>query len=173
MSHKLIPEYIDPVRYAEQGLSLDGVAKVSDMDRLKTSVHSSDGEVILHLQFGIDEQGIIFLKGRLKTTLSLLCQRCLEPFDYEITSDFALGVVKTLDEANGLPSHYEPALMQEGRLALRELIEDEVMLNLPIISKHEANHCKVEMPQMDSGWKQDQGKNPFQMLESLKDKKQR
>ena len=60
----------------------------------------------------------------------------MEPLSCEIMSDFALGIVNTIDEANALPERYEPALATEGNLALREMIEDEIILNLPIIPRH-------------------------------------
>lgn len=170
MSEKFIPEHIDPFRYAEQSLSLEGVLKIADMQRLKANVIANDDTVSACLQFGIDEQGITFLTGHLKTKLTLQCQRCMEPFIYEIISDFVLGIVNTLDEANALPEQYEPALAKEGNLALRELIEDEIILNLPIIPRHEPEECKVKLPLSDSGWEQGKGENPFHVLKSLKHK---
>lgn len=172
MSEKIIPEYIDPFRYAEQSLSFDGVVKVAEMHRLNTNVRSSVDDVVsVNLQFGIDEQRITFLKGHLETKLTLQCQRCMEPYSYEIISDFALGVVNTLDEANALPDHYEPALAKEGHLALRELIEDELILNLPIIPRHEPEDCKVKLPLTDAGWGHGGEENPFHVLETLKNKR--
>lgn len=168
MTEKFIPEHIDPFRYAEQGLGLSGTLNVADMQRLLPSVIPHADVVTVDLQFGIDEQGVTFLKGILKTTLRLQCQRCMEPFVYEIISDFALGIVDTLDEAKALPEHYEPALAQEGMLALRDLIEDEIILNLPLIPKHSPEECKVTLPQTDSGWEQEKEKNPFHVLKSLK-----
>lgn len=170
MSEKFIPEHIDPYRYAEQQLRLDGVVKYADMHRLTSNVLNNDGTVAVHLQFGVDEQGITYLKGQLKTQLTLQCQRCMEPFIYEIMSDFVLGLVSTLDEANALPELYEPALATEGSLALRELIEDEIILNLPIIPRHEPDECKVKLPLADAGWEQGEGENPFHVLKSLKHK---
>lgn len=101
----------------------------------------------------------------------LQCQSCLEPFSYEIMSDFVLGIVNTLDEANALPERYEPALAHDGSLTLREMIEDEIILNLPIIPRHEPEDCKVKLPLKDAGWEQGKGENPFRVLESLKHKK--
>jgi uncharacterized protein len=174
MHEKLIPEHIDPFRYAEQSLSLVGQVKIVDMERLSANlgVAPNNDAVDVSLEFGVDEQGITFLKGHLKALLRLQCQRCLEPFIYEIISDFVLGIVNTLDEANALPDQYEPALAKEGSLALRELIEDEIILNLPIIPRHEPEECKVKLPLVDSGWEKGEGKgeNPFQVLQSLKDK---
>ena len=171
MPEKLIPEHIDPFRFAEQNLQLEGIVKIADMERLNSNLSSNNDIVVVNMQFGIDEQGTTFLKGRLETKLSLLCQRCMEPFVYEIMSDFMLGVVKTLDEANALPEPYEPVLAKEGELALRELIEDELILNLPIIPRHEFEECKVKLPLTDSGWEQGKSENPFSVLESLKHKR--
>ena len=95
----------------------------------------------------------------------------MEPLVYEIMSDFSLGIVTTLDEANSLPERYEPAMATEGNLALRDLIEDEIILNLPIIPRHEPDACEVKFPLADSGWEQGKGENPFRVLESLKDKR--
>ncbi|VVC75924.1 hypothetical protein AQUSIP_12250 [Aquicella siphonis] len=171
MSEKIIPEHIDPFRYAEQSLGLDGTLKIADMQRLSANVLRNDDTVKVHLQFGVDEQRITYLTGHLETTLTLQCQRCMEPFIYEIMSDFVLGIVNTLDEANALPERYEPALASEGNLALRELIEDEIILNLPIIPRHEPEDCKVKLPLADSGWEQGKGENPFHVLKSLKHKR--
>jgi uncharacterized protein len=90
--------------------------------------------------------------------------------NYEIISDFALGIVKSYEEEKALPEQYEPAMVQDGQLALRELIEDELILNLPIIPRHEPEVCKVKLPQADAGWKQDESESPFKVLQSLKHK---
>jgi uncharacterized protein len=170
MADKLIPEHIDPYRYTEQRLTVQGSVNLAEMARLGSSLNSSEGHASVNLQFGIDSQAAAFLKGHLEATLTLECQRCLLPFKYNIISDFILGIVKTVDEANALPGSYEPVLVKAGELALRELIEDELILNLPIIPKHEPENCKVKMTLSDSGWGQGEGKNPFHVLETLKQK---
>lgn len=170
MSEKMIPEYIDPFRFAEQNLVLDGIVKVADLKRLQTSLKSLDEVIAVHLAFGVDEQGITFIKGHLATKLLLQCQRCMEPVSYEIMSDFILGIVNKLDEVNALPERYEPALAKDNSLALRDLIEDEIILNLPIIPRHEPSVCKVELPLTNADWDESK-KNPFHVLESLKDKR--
>lgn len=175
MSEKFIPEHIDPFRYTEQSLAVTGTVKLAEMQRLIANlgptISASDDTVAVDLTFGVDEQEINFLKGHLEAKLTLQCQRCMEPYIYEIISDFALGIVTTLDEANALPERYEPAMTKEGSLALRELIEDEILLNLPIIPRHEPEICKVTLPLKDSGWEQGKGsESPFHVLETLKRK---
>ncbi|HLB43423.1 MAG TPA: YceD family protein [Gammaproteobacteria bacterium] len=170
MSAKQIPEYIDPFRYAEQALQLSGVVNLADMNRLQPMINPSKEWVVVELYFGIDEQGLTFLQGHLQARLGLQCQRCMEPYNYEIITDFVLGIVNTDDEAKDLPECYEPVLTKEGHLALRELIEDEIILNLPTIPKHEIQDCKVVVPEVHSEEKIDQVDHPFHVLESLKRK---
>lgn len=170
MSEKFIPESIDPFRFAEQNLHLNGTVRFADMKRLSSIQNPGNDVVTVKLVFGVDEQGVTFLKGHLKTILALQCQRCMEPFVCEIISDFVLGIVNTLDEANALPENFEPALAKEGQLALRELIEDELILNLPIIPRHEPEDCKGVSPLKEAGLEQGKGENPFHVLESLKHK---
>lgn len=170
MTEKLIPDQIDPFRYAEQSLRISGVVHLADMPRLAENAEK-DGVVAAELAFGKDEQGVVFLKGHLETELTLTCQRCMEPFNYGIMADFVLGIVNTLAEADTLPEHYEPALVQEGSLALRALIEDEVILNLPIIPRHAPQDCKVKMPLSTiEGGGAGRTENPFHVLASLKHK---
>ncbi|HEX4044288.1 MAG TPA: YceD family protein [Gammaproteobacteria bacterium] len=170
MSEKLLPEQVDPFRYAEQGLRLDGQVRLADMPRLGTSLYVVAGSVKVAMQFGRDEQDVAFMQGQLKTMLSLQCQRCLEPYDYEIIADFTLGIVKTIAEANALPERYEPVLVKEGMLALREVVEDELILNLPIIPMHAADACKVKLPLSDADWETSKRETPFQVLAALKEK---
>lgn len=169
---KFIPEQVDPYRYAEQKLGIDGVVKLVDMQRLNATRPQAPANerAAVNLQFGIDEQGLAYLKGHIQAKMTLQCQRCLEPFIYEIISDFALGIVKSMDEEKALPDQYEPAMVEEGQLALRDLIEDEIILNLPIIPRHEPDVCNVKLPLADSGWEKSKGENPFQVLQTLKGK---
>lgn len=174
MSEKFIPEYVDPIRLAEQNLRLEGLVKLVDMQRLNASRHQAgeDETASVDLQFGVDEQGQPYIKGHLKTSLGLQCQRCMERLTYEIMSDFALGIIKSLDEEKSLPDQYEPAMVKEdGQLALRDLIEDELILNLPLIPRHDPEACKIKLPLSDSGWKEGESENPFQVLQSLKHKR--
>lgn len=169
MSEEIIPEHIDdPFRFADQNLGLAGVVRIKDLSRL--NLNYTEGNIYATLKFGVDEQGIHFLKGHLSTKLVLQCQRCMEPYQYEIISDFALGIVTTLDEADALPELYEPVLTKANRLALRDLIEDEIILNLPIIPKHDPKVCKLKLPSAQPIWESGKEENPFHILKSLKDK---
>src|SRR5436190_2175091 len=64
------------------------------------------------------------------------------------------------------------ALLNEDMLPLRELIEDEILLNLPIIPRHTPEECKVKLPYTDSSWEENKSEtSPFHVLASLKGRK--
>lgn len=166
MSERLLPEHIDFHRFAEQAVQLAGIVPLKEMSRLRGSLHDDGGNVSVDLQFGIDEEGLCFVEGNLQTRLSLQCQRCMQPLIYEIISEFMLGIVGSLEEADALPERYEAVMTEQGMLAIRDMIEDEIILNLPAIPMHLPEDCQVKMP-LAASYK-GEGEHPFQVLQLLK-----
>ena len=83
----------------------------------------------------------------------------------EIITDFALGIVNTLEEANALPENYEPVVTEEGgQLSLYQVVEDELILSLPIIPKHEPEACSAKLESTGTGVEQDILKNPIKPI---------
>jgi uncharacterized protein len=57
-----------------------------------------------------------------------------------------LGVIGDIAEEALLPENYEPVLVQHGRLALLDLVEDELLLALPQVPRNpqlDAAHFQV------------------------------
>jgi uncharacterized protein len=172
MLNNNLPTFVDAARFAEKGANLHGTLAIKDMPRLLSSLASQDGEVVVDANFGIDKQGIKFIKGSVKALVYVLCARCLEVFVQEIISDFSYGVVDTDAKAKKLPAHYEPVLMTTENLNVLEMVEDELIINLPIVPKHDPKFCKIQMPVVvleDPKAAQETKKtNPFSVIESLK-----
>ncbi|MES2217053.1 MAG: YceD family protein [Pseudomonadota bacterium] len=170
MLNNNLPTHVDPVRFAENAMDLHGTLPISNMLRLAPSLNSPTGEAQVHIQFGMDKK-IKFSKGQVKAELAVQCQRCLEPFVYEIISDFAFGIVETDAKAKELPAHYDPVLIIDDSLNLAEMIEEELIINLPIVLMHDPKDCKVKMPVVvleDPDATQPKKVNPFKVIESLK-----
>jgi uncharacterized protein len=174
MANEKIPEKINPYRLAEAGVSLHGTFFVKDMLRLSPSLADNSGQVEVDVKFGVDEQGTRFIRGHMETELKLQCQRCMEPYIYAIIGDFLSGVVKSEDEAKRLSEVYDPVLAVDGMLALQDIIEDELIIGLPIVPMHEPKECEVELPKVaaigtDNGLGGDEH-NPFKVIEILRAK---
>lgn len=174
MFSERLPVHIDPIRMADTRRLLEGRIALAEMVRLGESLQDSAGEVTVSLEFGIDNEGIRFMRGRIQAEVSLECQRCLETLRFPIDSEFALAMVRSTVEAEALPSHYEPLLVEGEPLFLRDIIEDELLLALPIVPMHESDECSVgtASEQAAGGMRKDNGTaekaNPFAVLANLK-----
>jgi uncharacterized protein len=174
MFDERLPVHVDPLRMAETGRLFEGRYSLGEMGRLHDSLLDSSGEVAVSLEFGIDAEGIRYMKGRLQAVLTLQCQRCMQAMQAPIDTEFALGLVRSNDAAELLPSHYEPLLVESDALFLRDVIEDELLLALPLVAMHEESQCidvneqaaAAQRDEDDSG--ESKKENPFAALAALK-----
>jgi len=184
MSQRL-PELIDPDRMAETGRILKGALAIGKMKRLSPLLFKSENDhttqdVSVELEFGVDDSGQLNITGNFKTDLTLECQRCMQAMNLHIAEKISLAIVHSSQQANDLPSYYEPLLVDEEMVSLPELIEDEILLALPSVPLHEQDSCPVKLPasagnsaQGGSSPKQQKDlerKNPFDVLKKLKTK---
>lgn len=135
------------VRYPETGvrpLVFDGVIPLARLSRLRAArfdQSDSDGAVTVHLETGRADDGGGQVEGRLRGSLTLRCERCLQalnwPFDLAVT----LRLVRSEDEERRLLDHCEPLLLEDDWLPLHALVEDEILLALPMAPAHPAGDC--------------------------------
>jgi uncharacterized protein len=134
MSKDYLPTQVNPLRFAENATQLHGHLFIKDMQRLTPSLFKSEGEVEVRLQFGIDERGIRFLKGLAIAQLTLQCQRCMEAFVRDISGDFIYAMVS------------DPVFVIDDTLNIQDIVEEELIINLPIVPMHCSEDCKIQLP---------------------------
>ncbi|TKB45904.1 23S rRNA accumulation protein YceD [Thalassotalea mangrovi] len=170
MQNLKLPITIDPYKSAQRRLVCEGYFELSGLDRLQAVTQGHGEQVNVKITFDVDEQGLIVLSGTAQASVSLTCQRCNEEFSQDLNVEFCYSPVKHEDAAARLPSYYDAVELDEnGEVNLRELVEDELILAIPLIPKHELEDCPADA---DSTW----GKlpdtlekpNPFDVLKQLK-----
>jgi DUF177 domain-containing protein len=169
MSDRL-PDIIRPLHLAETRQILSGHLPLEKMSRLATVLRNPQDCVAVELEFGIDEQKIRYARGHLQTTLDLTCQRCFMSMPLAVNSELTMGFITTLDEADLLPESYEPVLVQESGCSLLELVEDELLLSLPLVVRHKESECQIKQDYI-AAYDDDHEvpvENPFAVLERLK-----
>jgi uncharacterized protein len=77
------------------------------------------------------------LDGSVEARPWLVCQRCLNPFEWHLESAFKVAFVASEEDAALVPGEYEAVLAPHGRTSLHELVEDELLLALPLVPMHE------------------------------------
>lgn len=172
MPKEFLPIKVDPFRFADNATRVHGNMPISKMERLVSSLASDEGDVAVDMNFGVDEQGLRFLSGHLETQLVLQCQRCLEPFNYKIIGDFHLGIVRTEEKARDLPARFDPLVIKGDELFIQDVVEDELIISLPIVSLHDEKDCKIQLPlRTESDETSMEKNNPFKVIELLRTKR--
>lgn len=166
-----LPVQIDPFRLAETGRMLEGQLELAGMKRLAGYLHAAEGLVDTSLSFGVDESGLRYLEGRLRAVLEVICQRCMEPMRVPVNHAFVLGLVSSEHEADRLPDGYEPLLVDSNRMLLSDIVEDELILAIPIVPMHSPAECPAGSP-ANAGRKEavadEPRESPFAVLAGLK-----
>lgn len=163
-----LPERVDPFRLAETGTHLRGRFELAEFGRLCASLLSCEGVGEGVLEFGKDEAGTRFLRGRLSVPVLMTCQRCLEPMKYTLGAELRLALVHS--PAQSVPEDHEPLVVEEARIRLADLIEDELILSLPLVPMHEQDVCPAAGILDRQGEDEPAGEreNPFAALAGLK-----
>lgn len=134
---------IDPKRYAEAGRTLEGALPLSSLSLPAEVLVVPQAVVHYQFSFGVDKEDYVYIHGQVKTELNLECQRCLKPMSQSISSEFYLSPVRTGVEAHDLPERYEAIFLEEGKVSLSQIVEEELILSLPMAPMHTGN-CRQE-----------------------------
>lgn len=169
-TNQLLPGSVDALKLCQQGVRVSGFLPLANLQRLSRQLYLAEGDVQAELSFGLDEQSRKTVNGHLEAVLPLVCQRCLERLDVSVTSDVTLALVWNDEQAAQLPRTLDPVLMEGEELDLLEIVEEELLLALPLVAIHEPGVCQppqlLDQPVDDVSV--DEKINPFQVLASLK-----
>lgn len=173
----VLPRHIDPRKFAQQGISINGDVDIAELVRVKSLLASTQGTAYADLMFGVDEQGIRNLTGSINATVEMVCQRCLEAATQSLQINLKLGFVWSDEDVEKLPKAYEPWIIGEGQTDIYDVVADELILSLPIVAYHDQSCIPQELfSSKDTSGKSGNGANskdtskpnPFQVLEQLK-----
>ena len=158
------PAFIEPLLLAEREERLDGQLPLTDLERLGEIICRDSGTIDYHLRLGRDDMDIPYIKGNFKVTLKLICQRCLEPFDLDVSGELSIGMAMSESEIRLLPEKYEPLLLTTDLISLSTLIEDEILLGIPMVPMHKQGSC----PSTGKEETRNPGReNPFAVLKGM------
>jgi len=145
--------------------SLDKWPRVSEASAAGT------GRVRGRVGFDLRGDGSALLDADLELEIELVCQRCLR----EMSMAIPVRVRMALGEETGAPEGYE-AYGQVGGASVRQLLEDELLLEVPVFPAHpaeaECGPLAGMIEELGSGdGDAEAATNPFAALASLKTKK--
>jgi len=177
MSHEFVATRLDVKALAQAGGVLSGQDPLSRFSRLleETGGQGADRPVQWTAQgrMQTDASGFaqVWLHLRAQVSLPLTCQRCLGPADIalEVARDFRFVATEEQAEAEDEDAE-EDVLVLSRDFDLYGLIEDELLMALPVVPRHEVCPAPVKLATQDADFEaaQDAKPNPFAALAGLK-----
>lgn len=159
MSHQPL---IDGFEFAAAGAKQQGVWAVGDFPRLRDMLASDAGEIRYAIEGVRDARDRPALRVKLRGSLQLHCQRCLEPMDFDVDTDETLVLAASQAEIDADPTDPDAPdrLLAAEEVRVRDLLEDELILALPYAPRHEG--CE-----MGAGTHGDEKISPFAGLRGM------
>jgi len=148
MSHQPV---IDGFEFATAGATQEGKLPLSSFPRLQDVLVSDAGEAAYTLRGVRDQRGRPSLALGVRATLQLRCQRCLGPLAHDVETGSVLVLAASQAEIDADPATVDaPDRVVAGKeMAVRDLVEDELLLALPYAPRHE--DCEAHHEGSDAG----------------------
>jgi uncharacterized protein len=143
------PLRLDVQAFAHAGARLEGAWPAVELTRFA----EAGGEHWPAVRFALQGEEVAVLGGAPEIWLKLQvsaeaeaeCQRCLQAVKLPLQLDLRTRFVRREEEAAALDAEQdEDVLVLSRRFDLREWVEDELLLALPIVPMHE--HCPEPLP---------------------------
>jgi uncharacterized protein len=179
MKNDFVPQRLNVDAFARAASRSAGDERLARFDRLlqetqglgaETPVsYTVQGEVLHEGESG--EQ--IWLHLAAQVLLPLTCQRCLGPVEVPVAFERSFRFVATEELAAAQDeASEEDVLVSSREFNLLELMEDEFLMELPAVPKHEVCPVAVQLQVADADFVDEptEKPNPFAMLEQLKKK---
>ncbi|MFM9888660.1 MAG: YceD family protein [Burkholderiales bacterium] len=126
----------DGVQFARDGKVIAGTIgseRLSRIDALGGKASALDYSI----KGFVNVLGYPSLHMRVDGRVTMACQRCLEPVELVVALDSDLEMREALDEIEGADDDVDRVLAGKS-MDVATLVEDEVLLDLPMVARHDA-----------------------------------
>jgi uncharacterized protein len=156
---------INSFDFAKDAREFRGTISPRDLERLGDVLFSGDGKLDYRLQGRADAQGKLSIHLHVEGELVLVCQRCLGALKHRVDTTAHFVIVPNEGMMPAPEDEQDDAdyLIADPKLDVISLVEDEVLLGLPMVALHEAAECGVIVTEA-----KEQKESPFKVLQGLK-----
>lgn len=134
-------EAIHPYELGGRGATLKVRLPTSSFARLAPLLRDASGEFAMHLHFERDDRGRCVVTGEIGGSVRLLCQGCAVEVPFELVHEMRTVLVRSDDEARELMPHNDVLVVAEDTMKLVDLLEDELILDLPDVVCGDFANC--------------------------------
>ena len=134
---------LDVDRLSRGETEIDFDVPLAELPRLRSRIPGIGGSVRGAARFG-RRAACAVAELSLAGKATLQCQRCMRPMEWALDSTTHVALIFAEADAAEVPEDLEPVLAREGRISAGELVEEELLLALPIVPLHgELRECAV------------------------------
>jgi uncharacterized protein len=175
------PDFVDPWKAADGRRTFQGTMPIKRLKRLEPMLAPEDGgqdrlllvrkDAWFSAGFSYDRQRLVTIRLEVEAELPLICQRSLAPYLEKIGRRSLLVVIEDVAEQDLIPESYEPVLVEHRRMALQDIVEEELLLAIPQVPRN-PEIAAVELStgeevRTSSGTGTEQSHRPFAGLAGL------
>lgn len=172
------PRRLDVAAFSASAGELSGQWTLAELPRLADSVLDAEPPgAPVHWQAEGEQRPVtggapeIWLRLSAQAGVSMRCQRCLGAMPVPLDVDRWVRFVADAAEAEALDAELEDDVLElERQTDLRELVEDELLLALPLVPRHEACPQPLSAAAGEDEAPAEDRPNPFAALAQLKKK---
>jgi uncharacterized protein len=176
MKRQFSPERLDVQAFAEDGAELSGEQRLPSFARLAAEASGpADAHAVRwsargELQNPQHVQPQVWVHLRAEATVPMTCQRCLEPVDVPLEVDRAFRFVADEATAAAQDDESEEDLLALSRaFDLLGLVEDELLMEVPVVPRHAECPHALPASAADPGFEAAAApEHPFAALKLLK-----
>ena len=133
---------VDPWRFCRDAQSWEIQSDVAAFPRLAHEF--TQGALFCRVVGQVDPRGSLSLQVSVRGEVVLTCQRCLGSMPHAVDIERTLYLARNAAEMERLAALPDSDAIQPGeRLSLVELVEDEVLLSLPLAPMHAEGECSL------------------------------
>lgn len=180
MKQESAPTHLDVKAFAQAASAIAGRDLLSKYPRLMEETKGQGADRIIswsargELRIDVAAAEQVWLHLTVDASLPLICQRCLGPADIVVCVNQSFRFVDSEDAAAAQDEEAEEDVLVLSRdFSLAGLIEDEVLMALPVIPRHEKCPVAPKLVAVDPGFEAAAGEkvSPFAVLAKLRSSK--
>jgi uncharacterized protein len=161
--------FIDSFDFARNGREISGEVSIAALPRLQDLLENPAGVLSYTLRAGLDKQDNQFLDVSIAGSCRLRCQRCLDAMEHTVQIETRLllrdqATLDALDDVADVEEEEFDSILADARLDVLDVLEEEILLSLPIAPRHEPGVCQAA----DGENAHKEEKHPFGVLAKLK-----
>lgn len=170
-----IPAYVDVRKVFDQEAEFSGPVGLDRLPRFSDCLATTTCQVWANLRFCINDTGRRVILGDISASAEVTCQRCLEPVSIELGDEINLAVLENEEQLGSLEGSWDPWITEDPKIQLASLVEEQLMLCLPLVSYHADSNCvealgyKQPQSAADTQDRESSQDNPFSVLKVLKE----